>query len=717
MVSRICSIVCLFLLGSTVASAQDSYVRAWVDNLTVPAEQDFWLFVEISGESIELPTFTDSDDLVVNINNPQTFRRTSMRSTPSGFQRREIVKLSFLARAIKEGNVTIPSISAIVDGQKMESDPIILTVTQADPANLPDPEPIRMWVNRRTVNTNEWFWIYLEATGFDVAMPDTIGADGIEIDTSQVSNRSVTSQFNRTGVRTYKRGYYARATRTGRIEIPPVEFLVSRRMAKSNSLELNVVGSGNQVTSGRPSPQGIRPQEPTQRKQLTRDDLVFIRMETDKTDVYLGEQILFKAQLWQINYRDISTGPLQGALNIPPTTEGFYVDELEPLSYETDLNSWRYNVHERRKLLYPTKAGELDIGAWHWEGVALINRHSIRNRERIGYVEDQGPIHINVKPLPDAPEGFSGGVGDYQVEATLESNTGETGVPIEFTVLVRGQGNADALGAPEIPNVPWAHVSEPEQLTRAMTNPNEGIPTMLKAFHYKITPLRGGTQELPEIKYATFNPITEEYDVASMGPYTFSIETDTSSPQHLVVPEDVSLAQRTVRVLQEDIQPMLDAPSGLRRASRGSAGSMVLLALPVVLYIVVLLVLTQRRRLRDDVGYARSRVAKTKGIKGLKDVFSSDEPSDALFRTVSGYIGDKFNVHDKGMTSADVDDLLKSHDVDGDIRETVSKILKSCERARYGSQSLSEPEVRALVQAAESAIHDFDTWLRKGKNR
>ena len=334
MVGRACLIVCGLLLG-TVAAAQDTYVKAWVDHTTIPAEQDFWLFVEIAGETIEEPTFPETDDLIVNINNPQTFRRTSMRSTPNGFQRREIVKFSFLARAIKEGNVTIPSVSAIMNGQKTESDPIILTVTQADPANVPDPEPIRMWVNRRTVNLGEWFWIYLEATGFDVAMPDTIEADGIEVDETQVNNRAVTSQFNRTGVRTYKRGYYARATKTGPIEIPPVEFLVSRRMARSNSLELNVVGSANQVTGNPTPPPGIQSPDPAERKQLTRDDLVFIRMETDKTDVYVGEQILYKEQLWQINYRDISSGPLQGALNISPTTEGFYVDELEPLSDET----------------------------------------------------------------------------------------------------------------------------------------------------------------------------------------------------------------------------------------------------------------------------------------------------------------------------------------------------------------------------------------------
>lgn len=702
------------LLFSANAFAQDGYVRAWVADKTVQAEQEFWLFVELSGSKIEDPVMPESDDLIININNPQMSRRTSIRSTPSGTERNEILKFTFLTRAIKEGNVTIPSVSAIINGNKMESDPIVLTVTEADPDDLPDPESIKMWVNRRTVYQGEWFWIYLEATGFDVDMPDTIEADGLQIDTSQVSNRSVTSQFNRTGVSTYKRGYYARATRPGTIEIPPVEFLVSRRMARSNSLELNVVADPGKMSRAQAARPGVPDPSTGEQPKLTRDDLVFIRMNTDKTEAYVGEQILFKAQLWQINYNNISTGPLQGALNIPPTTEGFYVDELEPKAYEQEENTWNYNVHERRKLLYPTRSGELEIGKWHWEGVALINRHSIRNRERIGYVEDQGPIMIDVKPLPPSPEGFSGGVGDYQVEATLESNTGATGMPVEFMILVRGQGNADALGAPIMPNLPWAHLSEPEVVTRAMNNPGDEIPTMIKAFHYKLTPLRGGTHTIPEFGYATFNPVTEDYDIASIGPYSMNIEVDGSAPQHLVAPDDVSLVQRTVRILQEDIQPMLEPPGKLRRTAGRSTSIRLLFLLPVVAYGVLAVMMSRRRRLQEDVGYARSRVAKSKGIKGLKDVYTSDEPSDALFRTVSRYIGDKFNVEDKGMTSADVDELLREHNVDREIRDTISKILKSCERARYGSQSFNSDEVRALVQAAESAIHDFDDWLTKG---
>lgn len=704
----------VILLTTSLASAQEAFVRAWVDETTVPAEETFWLFVEISGETITNPIFTETDGLIVNVNNPQRFKRSSTLSTPSGFQTHNIIKLSFMARATKEGTITIPPIEATVNGQKMKSEAIDLTITEADPASATGPLPIRVWVNKKTIPAEEWFWIYVEATGFDVDMPETLDIDGLTINSNQVSNRSVTSSFNRSGISTHKRGYYARADRPGTITIEPLEFLVSRRMSRSNSLELNIVAKRTTATGATPAPEPATP--PAEPPQLTQGDLVFIEMETDKTEVYLGEQILMKTQLWQIIYRDISTGPLQGTLNIPPTTEGFYVDELEPLAYETTRSAWRYNVHERRKLMYPTKTGKLQIGAWHWEGVALVNRHSIRNRDRFRYKEDEGPIEITVKPLPPAPEGFAGAVGDYQVESSLDTNTGATGVPIPFTIVVRGQGNADAIGSPDIPKLDWAHVSEPERSMRTVMNPGESIPSVIKTFRYEITPLRAGSMEIPAFSYAHFNPIIDKYGEDAIGPFRLNIQSNGEAPQHLVVADDVSIGHRNVDIVTQDIRPMIEVPKRLERSRSRTFINALGFTMPVLAYCFVAIGMFQRRRLRDDVGYARARVAKHKGIRGIQDVFSAEEPVDALFRAVSGYVGDKFNVHDHGMTSADVTDLLAEHEVDSTIRDTITQILKSCERARYASQELSRDELRALVQAAESSIHDFDSWL-KGRKR
>lgn len=703
-------LVISWILVSMAAAgvADEGYVRAWVDRTEVQAEKPFWLFVEVSGETITPPRFEKTDALIINVNNPQTFRRSTSVSTTSGFKRQHILKYSFYTWALKDGEVTIPPVSATVDGKTLKSDAIVLKVAAADPADIPNPNSIRLWVNRRTVTAGDWFWIYLEATGFDVNMPETLEIDGLYINSRNVQ-RSVTTGFTRTGVSTHKRGYYARADNPGKIQISPVEMIVSGRPARSNSLELTVVDARTPTAT----PNSGVPPDAADREVLTEEDLVFIAMDIDSRDVYLGESVLLTWQLWQIIYSRISTGPYRGALNIPPSTAGFYVNELEPLQFETKRGPWKYNVTERRKLLYPTRTGELEIGAWHWEGIALVNRQSITNRERFYRKLDQGPFKIQVKGLPDAPGGFAGAVGEFQVHSRLDSNAVRVGQPVEFAVIVRGQGNADAIGAPLFPDLDWAHVSEPQQNSRFYTDPGEDLPSVAKTFTYTITPLEGGSSEIPAFDYATFSPRVEGYEVETLGPYRMSVQSEATAPAHLRVSDDVAILHRTVDILADDIHPMLEA-SGLTRNQSHPVATAAALCTPAITYFGLVFMTVRRRRLADDVGNVRSRKAKHKGIRRLEDVFDADEPTDELFRTVAAYIGDKFNVHDSGMTSSDVTDLLESNEVDRGLVETFEKILKSCDRSRYASHSLSIDELRALVQASETAIHAFDDWRKHG---
>ncbi|MFP6616308.1 MAG: hypothetical protein VCB26_07885, partial [Candidatus Hydrogenedentota bacterium] len=226
-------------------------------------------------------------------------------------------------------------------------------------------------------------------------------------------------------------------------------------------------------------------------------------------------------------------------------------------------------------------------------------------------------------------------------------------------------------------------------------------------------PLEGGSSEIPAFDYATFSPRVEGYEVETLGPYRMSVQSEATAPAHLRVSDDVAILHRTVDVLADDIDPMLEA-SGLTRNQSHPVATAAALCTPAITYFGLVFMTVRRRRLADDVGNVRSRKAKHKGIRRLEDVFDADEPTDELFRTVAAYIGDKFNVHDSGMTSSDVTDLLESNEVDRGLVETFEKILKSCDRSRYASHSLSIDELRALVQASETAIHAFDDWRKHG---
>ncbi len=130
------------------------------------------------------------------------------------------------------------------------------------------------------------------------------------------------------------------------------------------------------------------------------EDYIFVRAGVDKKIVKVGEPVTFWMQLWRIHDRRITSGPYRGSLITLPTTEGFDSKDLEAIQFDGQHGALKYDVSENRKLLTPTRAGTLTIGPWHWEGIALINRTSVDQRDRLNYKIDTEPIDITVLPAP-----------------------------------------------------------------------------------------------------------------------------------------------------------------------------------------------------------------------------------------------------------------------------------------------------------------------------
>jgi hypothetical protein len=91
----------------------------------------------------------------------------------------------------------------------------------------------------------------------------------------------------------------------------------------------------------------------------------------------------------------------------------------------------------------------------------------------------------------------------------------------------------------------------------------------------------------------------------------------------------------------------------------------------------------------------------------------SEDPAEALYRALVGYVCDKLDVPEAGMTSDDIQQMLQAKLVDADIVDDFTKILKSSERARYAGSVLSDDEVKALVHGAAKQIDDLEVALKE----
>jgi hypothetical protein len=85
-----------------------------------------------------------------------------------------------------------------------------------------------------------------------------------------------------------------------------------------------------------------------------------------------------------------------------------------------------------------------------------------------------------------------------------------------------------------------------------------------------------------------------------------------------------------------------------------------------------------------------------------------------LFHALTGYLADRFNVSEAGMTSSDARRLLESRINDAELIDGVVKVLRTCERSRYGGGELGVEEVQALFRGAESILERLEAGFGKG---
>ena len=72
------TLTAIVLAGAFLAGlpswGQGGSIRSWVNSTEVIQDRPFWLFVEASGESIDLPQIAQAEGLVINASSPQQSR-------------------------------------------------------------------------------------------------------------------------------------------------------------------------------------------------------------------------------------------------------------------------------------------------------------------------------------------------------------------------------------------------------------------------------------------------------------------------------------------------------------------------------------------------------------------------------------------------------------------------------------------------------------------
>lgn len=307
----------------------------------------------------------------------------------------------------------------------------------------------------------------------------------------------------------------------GEFVIPPQDVLVNNEVLKTNEVRLV-------VTAQAESPQQAGAEDAS---------TPLFQIEVGKTEVYQGEVVPISASLYvprsvmlrRVGLIDVNKNDFAIARFPQQADQG-----------ETVINGIGYLVITYRSTLSALHAGDLKVGPASCELLfevydepdgrmrgslpfgLMLNRGEARKQ-----VVKSQEVRMKVLPLPaeGKPAGFSGAVGDFEMQATATPAELAVGDPLAVDVTIEGTGNFEALSPPALtPPEGWKAYPPRRYNVDGPVDPNL-TPTARRRIGYSMVFVpEKQHKELPPFELSYFSPTQKKYITARTEPIHLQIK-------------------------------------------------------------------------------------------------------------------------------------------------------------------------------------------------
>ncbi|MDR2372012.1 MAG: BatD family protein [Puniceicoccales bacterium] len=279
------------------------------------------------------------------------------------------------------------------------------------------------------------------------------------------------------------------AEQTGVIEMPRYNIEINGEHYPVMPAKVKIVSNPNAVASRQE--QGIA-----------------LSVQTNSSEAYVGQNVPITINIQVSEYARLS-----GTIKPKSSNDAFL---LSPLSKQPKVHSnSAYEIYSWNTSITPLKSGNQQISFEISCPIQVIRTmvfFSLAEEELISLVSH--PIALEVHPLPDAPTGFCGGIGQFSLRnSRLSSDRALVGEPITLSVDIVGEGNFPRLQPPEIVGDELWKTFPPKATFVAQDDYNfKGTKTV----EYVIIPQKTGEVALPDITLTYFNPKTKRFETSTI---------------------------------------------------------------------------------------------------------------------------------------------------------------------------------------------------------
>lgn len=270
-------------------------------------------------------------------------------------------------------------------------------------------------------------------------------------------------------------------------------------------------------------------------KEINLSKDIFARIHVNKNKVYVGEPVQASIKIYtSLNSKGFEAEKV-------PNFNGFWTQDI-PLPGKLEMKREMINGKEfvsveiKKILLFPTKAGTLEITPLKMKTIALVpvmRQRQGNNRQprdlmeailmsmgmtmntmgvdfkEIPYSFSSGSEKISVLPLPpNAPASFTGGVGKFSFNAYADKKALKTDEALNYRVELQGTGNLPLIETPK--NV-W---NEDIEVYEPVLKENYSILNGLsgsKIWNFTAIPHAPGNYTTPNLEFSYFDLEQKKY--------------------------------------------------------------------------------------------------------------------------------------------------------------------------------------------------------------
>ena len=370
------------------------------------------------------------------------------------------------------------------------------------------------------------------------------------------------------------------------------------------------------------------------------------------------------------------------------------VKRMDAIGNETTYWEYRFT-----RSLFPQEFGNYSFGPVTLKGVLPIADPSNPDEivgQRIYAVAK--PVNVAVADVPQEhrPADYIGAFGSFRWDALLTPLQAKVGDPLTLTLRLSGQGSTVNIRPIDLSANP-----DVTENFRIHMPPTEEIIGQTCTFIYTVRPQKSGTFFFPPISISVFDVNTEQFVSMQSLPIPLVI-SESESLQSTVpfsgVSHDVQLLEGGLFANKTTLSESLPMLSFTQWAVAVSlfCGSYAVIA------VVVLLLRCQwtnprQQRQRGALSRAKSRLAAISSVLRRKN---SDlvEISSELLGVFFGYIADKTEGTEQGMTTSDACRQLSECRVPESLVNAVRSALESLDAVKYGGL-----DIRSLDEQARLA--------------